>query len=77
MRFPYPSREPTPSEYAVLVWFVSLVFIVFGIVALVMGLRAPPEKHDVAIALEQRGAWCLVIGLGVQFLYWLYRRLVN
>lgn len=75
MRFPYPSRETTPSEYAVLVWFVALGLIVVGIVALVFGLRAPEDKHDVAVDLEHRGAWCLVIGFGILFLYWLYRRL--
>ncbi len=77
MRFPYPSREPTPSEYAVLVWFISFVFIVLGIVALVIGLRAPAQKHDIAVALEHRGVWFLVIGLGIQFVYWLYRRLID
>jgi hypothetical protein len=75
MRWPYPSREPTPSEYAVLVWFISLAFIILGIVALVVGLRAPAEKHDLAVALEHRGAWSLGIGLGIQIVYWLYRRL--
>ena len=58
-----------------LVWFASLVFIVLGIVALVVGLRAPAEKHEVAVALEHRGAWCLVVGLGILLVYWLYRRL--
>ena len=60
-----------------LVWFVSFVFIILGVVAVVIGLRAPAEKHDVAVLLEHRGAWCLVIGFGIQFVYWVYRRLVN
>jgi len=75
MRWPYPSREPTPSEYAVLVWFAAAVFIILGIVAMVIGLRAPAEQHEAAIALEHRGAWCLVVGSGILGLYWLYRRL--
>ncbi len=75
MRFPYPSREPTPSEYAVLVVFVAVVFIILGVVALVMGLRAPAEKHEVAVALEHRGFWSLGIGVAIAVGYWLFRRL--
>ena len=72
-----PSRKPTPSEYAVLVWLVCLVFILVGIGAFVMGLRAPAEKHDVAVALEARGARCAGIGVAIAAAYWLYRRLVD
>lgn len=75
MGWSFPSRQPTPSEYAVLIWSVSLLLIILGIVAIVMGLRAPVEKHDAAVALEYRGAWLLALGLGIQVLYWLYRRL--
>ena len=75
MRFPYPSREPTPSEYAVLVVFIAAVFIIVGVVALVMGLRAPAEKHEVAVALEHRGLWSLGIGGAITVAYWLFRRL--
>lgn len=74
MRWPYPSKEPTPSEYAVLVWFASVVFIILGVVAIVIGLRAPPQKHELAIALEYRGCCCLAIGFAILGLYWLYRR---
>ena len=69
-----PSREPTPSEYAVLVVFISVVFIILGIVALVVGFRAPAEKHELAVALEYRGACSLGIGLAIAAGYWLYRR---
>ena len=72
-----PSRKPTPSEYAVLVVFVSLAFIVLGIVALVLGFRAPAEKHEIAVALEYRGAWCLGIGVTIAIGYWLYHHLVD
>jgi len=75
MRFPYPSREPTPSEYAVLVVFIAVVFIIVGMVALAMGLRAPAEKHEVAVALEHRGFWSLGIGVAIAVAYWLFRRL--
>jgi hypothetical protein len=74
MRFPYPSREPTPSEYAVLVVFVAVVLIIIGLVALAMGLHAPPEKHEVAIELEYRGLWFLGTGIAIAFAYWVFRR---
>jgi L-asparagine transporter-like permease len=75
MRFPYPSRETTPSEYAVLVVFVAAVFIIVGVVALVMGFRAPAEKHEVAVALEHRGFLSLGIAVTISIAYWLFRRL--
>lgn len=74
MRFPYPSRETTPSEYAVLVVFIAAVFIIVGVVALVMGFRAPAEKHELAVALEYRGFWLLGIGVAIAVAYWVYRR---
>jgi hypothetical protein len=72
-----PSKKPTPSEYAVLVWFVCAVFIIVGIVALVVGLRAPEGKHDLAVALESRGALSSGVGLAIAAGYWLYRRWVD
>ena len=72
-----PSKKPTPSEYAVLVWFVCAGFIIIGITAMVLGFRAPAAKHDLAVALEIRGAWFLGIGIAIAIAYWLYRRLVD
>ena len=74
---PTPSKKPTPSEYAVLVWFVAIVFIILGVVAIVIAMRAPAENHDLAVQLEYRGAWCIGIGLGIVFVHWLFRRLTN
>jgi len=34
-----PSKKPTPSEYAVLGWFVSIAFIIIGTIGLVIGFR--------------------------------------
>ena len=70
-------KKPTPSEYAVLVWFACVVLIVLGIVSLVVGFRVPADKHDLAVALESRGAWSLGSGIAVAAAYWLYRRLVD
>jgi hypothetical protein len=75
MRFPYPSREPTPAEYAVLVVFLSAGFIIVGLIALVVAFRAPSEKHALAVALAYRGLWSLGIGVAIAAAYWVYRRL--
>jgi hypothetical protein len=72
-----PTKQPTPAEYIVLIVFVSLVFIVLGIAAIVMGMRAPADKHEMAIALEHRGAWCLAIGIAISFVFWLTRRIID
>ena len=72
-----PSKKPTPSEYAVLVVFICVVFLILGVVALVIGFRAPAEKHDLAVALEVRGAWCLGIGVAIAITFWLFNRMVD
>lgn len=72
-----PSKKPTPSEYAVIVVFSSAVFIILGVVALVVGFRAPAEKHELAVTLEYRGAWCLGIGVAMAFGFWLFHRIVD
>jgi uncharacterized membrane protein YozB (DUF420 family) len=53
---------------------VSAVFIILGIVALVAAFRAPPEKHELAVALAHRGLWSIGIGAGIGVVYWLFRR---
>lgn len=75
MRFPIPSRETTPAEYAVLVVFGAAFFIVLGVIALVVAFRAPPEKHELAVALGYRGLMFVGLGLAIAFFYWLFRRL--
>ena len=73
--FLFPTKKPTPSEYAVLVVFGSAVFVIFGVVALVFAIRAPAEKHELAVALAYRGFWCLGIGVAIALAYWLFRQL--
>jgi len=75
MRFPIPSRETTPAEYAVLVVFGAAFFIIVGVIALVMAFRAAPEKHDMAVALAHRGLWSIGLGVAIAIAYWLFRRL--
>lgn len=69
-----PTKKPTPAEYAVLVVFVAAAFIVLGTVELVLGFRAPPERHELALLLEHRGFWCLAIGVAIAAAFWLFRR---
>ena len=70
-------KPPTPSEYAVLVVVSSAVLIILGIAAVVMALRAPPEKHDLAVHLEHLGFCSLALGAGLAGIFWLYRRLID
>ena len=70
-----PTKKPTPSEYAVLVVSSSILFVVVGVMALVVAIRAPESKHEVAVALAHRGFWCLGIGIAIGIAYWLFRRL--
>jgi hypothetical protein len=75
--FLLPTKKPTPAEYVVLIVFVSLVFVVLGIAAIVLGMRAPADKHQMAIALEHRGEWCLISGIAIAFGFWLTRRIID
>lgn len=72
-----PIKPPTPSDYAVILALVVLVFIGLGVAALVVAFRAPPEKHDLAVALEHRGFWLLGIGVGFANIFWLRRRFMD
>jgi len=73
--FSLPLKKPTPSEYAVLVFSSSILFLVGGAISLVFAVRAPESKHELAVALAYRGFWCLGIGIAIVVTYWLFRRL--
>ena len=75
--FVFPTKRPTREEYAVIVVASSVLCIAVGIVALVVAFQAPSEKHDLAVALAQRGGWSIAIGVGIGFAYWLFRRFKN
>jgi hypothetical protein len=72
-----PTQKPTRAEYIVLAWFFSIVFVILGIVAVVMGIRAPAEKHLLAHALERRGLVFIAFGFGIHFCFWLFRRIID
>jgi hypothetical protein len=50
------------------------VVIILGIVALVFTFRAPPGKHELAVALVHRGWSSIGIGVGIEDVFWLVRR---
>lgn len=74
MCLPDPTKPPTPAEYAVITVVIAGLLIIFGVVGLVVAFRAPPEKHELALALEHRAFLSLGIGIGIAFVYWLIRR---
>ncbi len=74
---PTPTKKPTSAEFAVLILFTAALLIILGVVALVMGFRAPAEKHALAVALESGGAWTLGIGATIGIGFWLFRRFAD
>jgi hypothetical protein len=77
MWMPPEIRPPTPAEYAVAAGLISGSLIVFGMVGLVFVFRAPPEKHELALALEHYSAWSLGIGAAIALISWLVRKLTD
>jgi hypothetical protein len=61
-----PSRGPTAGEYSVLTIAVALFLLLPGAVAVVMGLRAPVEKAEMAAEAVRYGS--IAVGLGVLIL---------
>jgi hypothetical protein len=69
-----PGRKPTPQEYLVLFFLIIVALLGIGTVALVAGIRAPAEKHGLAVRLIRLGICGLGLGAGSIAGYWLYRR---
>lgn len=66
---PSPSKDPTPSEYAVLTVMASGGLILLGLIGLGYSLLAPPEKVRVAEAMAYLSFWSLGIGLFIAICY--------
>ena len=77
MWIPPDIRPPTPAEYAVTAVLIAGSLIGFGVVGFIFAFRAPPEKHELALALEHYSAWSLGIGIGVALIAWLARKLID
>lgn len=69
-----PFRKPTPEEYLVLFFLIVACLLAIGVVALIAGIRAPAEKHDLAVRLMRLGVSALGLGAGSIAGYWLYKR---
>lgn len=65
----------SPADYAVIIVATSMLFVAIGLVALVIAIRAPESKHDLAVVLTHRGLWCLGIGIVIAIVYRWCRRL--
>ena len=72
--FLLPTKRPTPTEYGVIAVLFSAIFIILGIIALVVAFRAPPDKHELAVALTHRGLWSIGLGTAIGAVYRLIRR---
>ena len=77
MWFPFPTKWPTRQEYQVLFVATSVFFIALGVVAIILGLRAPIEKHDLAREAIVCGAGLIGVGLIVAAGFWIVRRLTR
>ena len=72
-----PGRKPTPEEYLVLFFLIVASLLGIGVVALIVGFRAPPEKHALAVQLIRLGVCGLGLGVACIVGYCIYRRHKN
>lgn len=72
-----PTRPPTPAEFAVIALLIAGSMIALGIVGFIFAFRVPPEKHELALALEHYSGWSLGMGVGVVLVFWLVRKLTQ
>ena len=77
MFWPIPSKPPTPSEWAVLVWAFVVLLILAGVAGLIVSAFAPPEKHELAVELARYGLRSLGVGLALGVGLWAFRRFVD
>ena len=77
MCLPDPTKRPTPSELGVIAGFIAGVPIALGVAGLAYSLVAPPEKHDIAVALRHYSFWSLGLGAFIALAAWLTKRLAD
>lgn len=73
----FRSGPTRPGEYALIAATLAGLLIAFGLAALFVAFRAPPEKAQLAAALLHYGYWSLGIGAAIASLLWLFRRTVH
>ena len=69
----FPSKPPTPSEWAVLIGSLVILLILAGLAGLVMSFLAPQEKNELAIECARYGFLSLGAGLGIGVVLWIVR----
>lgn len=72
-----PSKSPTPSEWAVLMWAFVVLLILAGVAGLIISAFVPPEKHELALELAHYGFRSLGVGLVLGVGLWAFRRFVD
>ena len=76
MFFSFP-RPPTRAEYQVLAVASCVLFLAFGVVSIVTGVMAPPEKQELARLAIGYGATSVGIGVIIAIGFWLVRRFTD
>jgi hypothetical protein len=77
MWWPFPSRETTPSEWAVLLYGFCVLLVLAGLAGLITSFCAPSDKHELAVALAHHSLVAMGMGLVIGFGVWLVRRLLD
>ena len=72
-----PIKPPTREEYQVLFVASAVFFLVLGAGCIVAGMRAPPEKHDLAQLAMGYGAASMGLGVIIALAFWLGRQLTK
>ena len=67
-------KSPTHGEIGVLTWVMVGLLVGFGLTGLVVAYRAPPEKHDLALALNFLSGCSLGLGILLAIIYRIVRR---
>jgi len=70
-----PSKPPTSSEWAVLLWAFVVLLLLAGAAALVLSFFA--EDRRIAVGLATYGVRTLAVGIGIGLMVWLVRRFVD
>lgn len=69
-----PIKPVTPAEYKVIFVGLGSLLIIIGLISVVMGFLAPPDKQEVAKIAIHTGFGAIVIGLLFFGTLWLISR---
>ena len=69
-----PIKPVTPAEYKVIFVGLGVLLILMGLIGVVVGILAPPDKQEVAKIAIHTGFGAIGIGLLFLGALWLIRR---